>query len=352
MPTTPTVLDLAKMALMSPSQRHAINRQIDNNRRALHGSSMNYEGVTDQDMLARLRDSQEVHHVRHPEPDILRRSIDLDTKMRDAGTAPDYPGYTKNAIYKMYKEDLIPKWRDGLLTAEQMNQPTELHIRQFLRHQNQRKRFGLAARTAHRIFAPDDEDFSLELLRPETPRRVDPTAFFANYDEMTWANEQEHALANRDLDPETYMAFLTLKAQGVNTPRLIQRTLGISQALYEVCLQRLKDEAAQVALEDGEEEPLVEYDAPQPAVAHTAVAVAEDCVLTGSQLVIVEKHGKTVLELLASSDDATLTRAAVGDKTGLKGIPLNALLSGLVKMGQLKKEAAGHFTWADEPSQE
>ena len=83
MPKVPTMQELAKLALLNPSQREKLETEIESLERGLRGFSMEGEGGEQMPMFSDPR-------FPIPDPAILRESLRRNQQTLVKGTAPDY----------------------------------------------------------------------------------------------------------------------------------------------------------------------------------------------------------------------------------------------------------------------
>ena len=240
MATVPTVAELADMHLMNPTQRESIQGEIRNAEAGLRGFSM-----LGNDQVALAMDA------RFPQPDTagLRESIKRDSETLQRGTAPEYNGYQKNKIFETVKT-LSEDIREGMPSHDQMEKATYENVELHMRWEEMKQRKVEAWRAGMRILDPDHEHLSAEILRPDRPTPMNYKAYLAGYEQARWTQEHELEAEMEELDDETYLEFLKLKAQGISTAKLIQRKIGLSQARYEACMARLEN--AKTEMDEGE----------------------------------------------------------------------------------------------------
>lgn len=236
---TPTVADLATMALLNPMQREMITREAESLDRVLHGKGSMHGGVTEGMSLFEAGSKEVNPHI--VEPTILRDMHTRNMKTLHDGSAADYSPQQKNQLWQLAKQ-LREKIRRGMPSYEQLERPTQENMDVFRIHQDRTIQAQLALRNIHRILDHHDETVVLETLRPTMPSHVDWEEYYGNFDKIFFSESQELAYQIQTLDDDTYLGFLRLKAQGVTTAKLIIRELNLSQACYEACMHRLAEE--------------------------------------------------------------------------------------------------------------
>lgn len=283
---TLSMQELARMALLSPRQRELVSNDIAHIESALYGRSMHSQAeVLGGPMLA-----GSLAPVPVPEPELLREHLRHDQDTLARGTAPELTGFQKDRLWKLVKRE-VEAYREGLLADSQMQQATAANVEQFMRHEDANRERALAIKNAMAILDPSNEALSLEVWRPADPVRVDWKSYFTRFDAIQWTNDTEREIAERELDDETYTAYLKLRAAGITTQKLIERKLGISQATFEACEARLKAESLEMLQGDTDEDDAIEDEmgaGKDKAMLRRERAKEE----------IVEKHGDAVLQFL------------------------------------------------------
>lgn len=236
----PTTADLAKLHLLNPVQRETLEQEIRSAERALHGMSMDGENVP---LTPDPR-------FPHPDPAIQRVALERDKETLRIGTAPEYSGYEKNKIYQQAKQ-LMEEVREGMPSHDQMERATYENVELHMRWEERNVHKIPALKAALRILDPE-RDISIEMFRPDKPAPTNYKAYLEGFDLATWTAEQELQAELEGLDDQTYLEFLKMKALGIETPKLIQRKMGISLSTYEACVLRLEN--AKALMTDEEEE--------------------------------------------------------------------------------------------------
>lgn len=300
-PSDKLVQTVTQANLMSMRQEEIVRRDIKVLERALHGQPMPYYGgdpiagqyVPDvggphQGTVLVMRD-QPV-----PDREDLEKTLGNCHQTLRQGTAPELSAGARNRLYALYKEEEA-KYREGMPSYDQMWRATWQNVQLHSRHAEANKRRGKFLQNARRILDPHDEGFHLEELRPEKPMPYQGLTFRAGYDQVQWSDAKELELRAQELDDETYLQFLTLKAQGIETPRLLQRALHIDQAMYEACMARLK--AVDVAVDKRVE------------AEHSSNArAAKEGKLSAQETHILERYGDATLALLEDQGWQSLER--------------------------------------------
>lgn len=233
--------ELARMALLSPRQRELVQTDIDHIEGALYGRSMHDAS----EVLGGTRLAGSLAPIPVPEPELLREHLARDRETLARGTGPELSGLQKDRMWKKVKEE-VAKYREGLLADSQMQQATAANVEQFMRHEETNKERAFGIRNAMMLLDPTNEALSLEVWRPQDPIRVDWKAYFERFDAIQWSDATERTIAERELDEDTYNAYLRLRAAGMKTQKLIERRLNISRAVFEACEARLKAESAEL----------------------------------------------------------------------------------------------------------
>ena len=245
MATVPTMQDLARLALLNPSQREKLETDNASLDRGLKGLSMESADGEQMPMMADPR-------FPIPDPALLRESRRRNQQTLDKGTAPDYTGAQKNGLWAACQE-WIKDYREGLPSSDQMERATWENIQLHMRHEDRNKHRGPAIKNARRVLYPEEEDFALESLRPANPTRTNYLALMEGHDRQVWTDAKDLERAMEALDDSQYAEFLRLRALGIETPKLIQRTAHLSQAQYEACVQRLQAEPRPTLAEEEDE---------------------------------------------------------------------------------------------------
>ena len=234
MPKVPTIQDLAKLSLLNPSQREKLETEIESLERGLKGFSMDGDG----DQMPMFPDP------RFPFPDraVLQESLRRNQQTLAKGTPPDYTTSQKNGLFVDYKR-WVEEYREGMPSSDQMERPTWENVQLHMRHEQRNVERGPAIKAATKVLDTDLEDFSLEALRPSQPSSINYRALMDGMDHQVWTEGQELERALEDLDESQYAEFLKLRAYGIETPKLIQRTAHLSQAQYDACMHRFQAEA-------------------------------------------------------------------------------------------------------------
>ena len=250
-----TIAKLASMALMGPMQVEMVQREMRGIDNALHGQAAGlYEAGRNEDMLAAdmsllVRGERERAEIPVPDAAILRDMHARNKETLQMGTPPPLTQLEKNKLWKMVKE-----WRSviqrGMPSYDQLERPTQENLDVFMRHESATMKHQLAFRNAMRMLDHENETVFLESLRPTTPSHIDWDAYYAGFEKLHFSDEAELRLQIDHLDEDVYLAYLRLRAQGVETPKLIMRTLNLSQTVYEACKVRLETEMAEVQLVD------------------------------------------------------------------------------------------------------
>ena len=236
---TPTVAELATMALLNPAQRETISREAAGLDRVLHGKSSMHGEVAEGMSLFEAGAKERNPHI--VDPQVVRDMHERNVKTLRDGSAPDYSPQQKNQLWHLAKR-LRDEIKPGMPSYEQLERPTQENIDVFRIHEERTIKKQLALRNIHRILDTNDETVVLETLRPTTPSHVNWEEYYGNFDKIFFSDDQELAYQIQTLDDDTYLGFLRLKAQGVTTPKLIIRELNLSQAAYEACMHRLQEE--------------------------------------------------------------------------------------------------------------
>lgn len=246
--------DVAKLNLLNPRQRELVQADIENMERALYGDAMRYTGG---DALAAMyvpmgrgEDGErgdmtpEMNVINRrpsptiPEPEKMRHNLVADQRTLQLGTAPEFSGHRKNLLHKVYKQ-AVEQYKDGLLSHGQMWDANIANIHHHMRHEEANRQRGKFIVNMRKIFEPQEDDFSLDELRPHDPIRINSAAFRRQFDDIQWTEPDEMTRRVGELDNETYYAFLELKAQTQDSS-VIMSKLMIDRATYEACEARLQ----------------------------------------------------------------------------------------------------------------
>lgn len=328
-------------ALMTVRQEEIVKRDIKVLERALHGQPMQYYGgdhVAGQYVPETgLPSSGTVMVVRDqpvPDREDLEKTLKSCHETLKMGTAPTLSTAAMNQLYAAYQE-AVQRYQEGMPSYDQMWRPTWQNVQLHQRHAAANKRRGRFLQNVRRILDPADESFHVEELRPEKPTPYSGLAFRKGYDAVQWSTDKELELRAQELDDATYFQFLTIKAQGITTPRLIQQAMHIDQSLYEACMQRLQQASAeQLPLEEsaGEEEGVVELSA----------AETEACQTYGDAvLALIEEHGSRT-----SGEVATLLLGLTPEvfpgegrqRSGAAGLKARLVLRALMRLGHVTED--------------
>ena len=291
--------------LMTPRQEEIVQRDIKVLERALHGQPMPYYGgdpVAGQYVpeLGGPRQGTVLVMRDQPVPDRedLQKTLNACHETLRLGTAPELSAAAKNQLFARYKVEEA-RYKEGMPSYDQMWRPTWQNVQLHERHAQANKKRGKFLQNARRILEPSNDGFHIEELRPDKPTPYSQIAFGRGYDGVQWSTEKELELRAQELDDATYLQFLTLKAQGITTPRLVQQAMHIDQAMYEACMQRLQ--AARV-----EEGPEADEEAQgAPGEPEDAVALSE------GQTTALQTYGDAVLALLEEQGARTPAEVAV-----------------------------------------
>jgi len=319
--------------LLTPRQQEIVQRSIKTLERALNQQAMPFEGgdAVAARYVPEGTVAREVHPfnvVNVPEPELLRRTLEEAKKTFQRGMAPPLSGAAKNTLYRWYKED-AEMYQEGMPSTDQMWRPTWQNLQQYMAHKAANRARAHRLQTIRRVLDPHDEMFHLEGFRPDKPTPFNLKAFGAGFDQVQWTEEQELQLRMQELDDETYYQFLQLKARGVDTPKLLQRQLGIDQGVYDACMARLA--TVTVALGTAETaEPLA------PTVTAPSSA-GQDA---------LRKYGDAMLEALQAHPQPTMQTVRevlrTLDPQGFRGRAGNFHVSNMARVLVKALKALGH----------
>lgn len=259
----------SQLTLLSPFQREFLQRSVDTNKRALRRQSADFDGATNERIWD---DGDEMA----PDPNDVRSSLARDESMLQKYSPLNQPRkpYDLHKYLQMVR-DLDKVISEGMLSDDQMREPTAHNIDAFLRWQERcingrhpdPKYRGLnlvqARSTLIRMLDPNSDDPNLtspERLRPEKPVRINLQSYYAGYDEIQFQDDEIVDAAMDSLDDDRFQRFCQYKAANWPT-KLIQRELGFDAALYEAALKRLKEIRDLLAQQASNE---AEPDEPEP----------------------------------------------------------------------------------------
>lgn len=300
---TPTVQELSKMSILNPAQREMLSRETSTLDRAINGrASMDGQSPDGMSLFeAGSREGQsfrglEIHAPHLPDANILQEQLVRNRKTLKDNSAPvdkdgsSYSPQQKNQLWRMAKalRDKIKENR-GLLSYDQLERPTIENTDAFRLGEERTINDQLALRNIHRILDPHDETVILETLRPTTAVHVDWESYWGNYEKIFFSEASELDRQIATLDDDTYLGFLKLKAMGVTSPKLIMRELNLTQAAYEACMVRLKEELGARQLLDVGNEADEDHEAPVAALESDD---GEQEVLSKAERAARRLHGK------------------------------------------------------------
>ena len=256
---------VAKLNLLSSQQRSLVQNDIANNERALYGGPMQYTGA---DFAAQSYEpgggslgAETAGFMGRaplpvPEPDIIRRNLEMDRRTLALGSPPEMSGHRRNLLYKLYK-NVVAEYKEGLLSHGQMWDANIANIHHHMRHEEANRNRGQFIRNMRKIFEPEEDDFSLDELRPHDPIRINSAAFRRHFDDIQWSENDEMARQMDELDDLTYFQFLELKAR-TNDSSVIMTKLMIDRQTYEACEARLAASHADLGEADQDAPPAPE----------------------------------------------------------------------------------------------
>lgn len=257
-----TLAALASMALLAPAQAEMVQREMRSVDEALHGRPLSrYEGITAAELdmsaadmtLLRRSESENRAEVQVPDPAVLRDMYQRNQETLRMGTGPALSVHDKNRLWKLAK-DWKETIRRGMPSYEQLERPTQENLDVFMTHEQKTMKHQLAFRNAMRLLDRENETVFIESLRPTTPSHIDWDSYYRGFEKVYFSDEAERQLQVESLDDDVYLAYLRLRAQGVETPKLIMRTLNLSQVVYEACKMRLDDEMREVHVVSDEDD--------------------------------------------------------------------------------------------------
>ena len=331
--------------LGSPGQLELINNDIANLERALSGRPMGYYGgdagaAGHMPEMPMMPTANESYHMPIPEPELLREALRKDILTRNSMVPEEMSGFTKDKLWAWYKEEKA-KYREGLLSEKQMWEATHANIQAHIRHQDHNKQRGKLLMNIHRRLNPGDDTFNLEDLRPSKPIEINSELFRRHHDEIKWTAEKERELRRRDLDDDTYLQFLQLRAANINTPKLIQQKLHIDQGLYEACVDRLVE--AQGRYRGTDEE----TDAPTPIEGAETLPAEPDTTLTELQAKAFDEWGEDANTMLIQAPTTGLFPRDLMEKFSVDQHKARSILNALAKLGRAVRKTDGSYHAAD-----
>ncbi len=331
MPFSADTDTLSRLTIASKEQNDAMRAEIHRLQAAIAGKSM-FEGdplsspVTGEANYAPA--ALDGVSVELPDPEELRYSLEADQASYAANQPPELTPSEKNKVFQYYKE-MMPKFQEGLLSHGQLRDANSGNVEQYMRHQEQMGRVGVALGQTVRILDPD-APFSLDSFRPTQPNYRNMREWYNQFDNIKWASEQEVEQQKRSLDDETYMPFLVLYAKGVDSS-VIKRKLSMSATLYEACVSRFKDESDALAGEPDEAPAPAEFDTPSPRIQDDKDAAEQMAQLTKLELDVFSRHASKAAPLIRGKDPIQV--ADVRREVGISQRDSSALLRSLVKHG-------------------
>jgi len=344
----PTEDNLSRMSLLSPEQEIMVDSQIKVLDRAISMSrgQDGYQGTA-------LMDRND--EVPLPDPEQLEASRDRDMQTKEMGTPPNLSPHQKNQVFR-WIEDNEKIVRGGMLSMDQMRDDGNLtYVSQCVRHHEENGRKIKGLENAYRILDPDFR-YSLEAMRPTTANHVDWQRLRENYAHVQWTDDREVEIRMQDLDPETYAAFLELKAAGVESDVLIMRKIGTDRTGLEACELRRSSAMASLQKELDAEASIPDADDP---VADFMVDDDEPLSLTivaddvPDDAKLVEQVAKELTQFERESIDAHMaasmqfidegdaTTATLRETLGVKDNVAQAVVRALQKIGAVEKQSDG-----------
>lgn len=238
--------EVAGLNLLNPRQRELVETDIENLERALYGKAMRYgggdptaQGYQPGDDLLEAEEHGFMGRTppQVPEPALMEHNLRADRQMLRLGSAPEFSGHRKNLLYTMYKQ-AVKDYQEGLLSHGQMWDANIGNIHHHIRHEDANRARGKFIANMRKIFEPEEDDFSLDELRPHDPIRINSAAFRKHFENIQWTDEDELQRQVSELDNETYYQFLELRAQTQDSG-VIMTKLVIDRATYDACEARL-----------------------------------------------------------------------------------------------------------------
>lgn len=331
MPFSADTDTLSRLTIASKEQNDAMRAEIHRLQAAIAGKSM-FEG----DPLASPHTGEANYapaaldgvSVELPDPEELRYSLEADQASYAANQPPDLSSGEKNKVFQYYK-DMMPKFQEGLLSHGQLRDANSGNVEQYMRHQEQMGRVGVALNQAVRILDPE-APFSLDSFRPTQPNYRNMREWYNQFDNIKWASEQEIEQQKRSLDDDTYMPFLVLYAKGTDSS-VIKRKLSMSATLYEACVSRFEEESESLAGDVEETSTPPDFDTPSPRIQDDADAAEQMSQLTKLEREVFNRHGSRAAPLIHRKTPIQV--ADVRKEIGISQRDSSALLRSLVKHG-------------------
>lgn len=292
----PSIQQLASLALVSPAQQDMLAHEIRgldqaiNGKRSMHDPLAPFQDGDPIDMSLFDRGARETPDVPVPDINVLRDQLARNKDTLTRGLPPEFSPQQKNQLWQLAKE-LREQVRHGMPSSEQLERPTQENLDVFMRHQERTMAKQLALRNIIRILDPRDETVVLESLRPVEPSRINWQEYYGRFDDIYMSSQADLERELTALDEETYQKYLTLRLKGIETPKLLMRTLNLSQGVFEACKLRLERELAAFDLED---------EAPVPTRRST----------NGTQEAYTPTEAKRVLSYARRHPDAALKDVA------------------------------------------
>ena len=270
--------EVAGLNLLNPRQRELVETDIENLERALYGKAMRYGGGDptaqsyqpgDEMIAAEEHGFMGRTPPQVPEPALIEHNLRADRQMLHLGSAPAFSGHRKNLLYTMYKQ-AVKDYQEGLLSHGQMWDANVANIHHHIRHEDANRARGKFIANMRKIFEPEEDDFSLDELRPHDPIRINSAAFRKHFENIQWTDKDELQRQVSELDNETYVQFLELRARTQDSG-VIMTKLVIDRATYDACEARLA--TSHTALGEAEQEtpPAPETEATVPMTHLEAV---------------------------------------------------------------------------------
>lgn len=305
-----TLNALADMPLLSPGQIEKIEDEIAQSERALRGLSM-HEGEEAMPMAL---------DPRYPvaDPEIQRGSIRRDRETLAKGSPPELTPRQQNILYGYVK-----KWaeeiREGMPSHDQMQRDTWEHIALHTAHESRNLRKELAWMRGLRTLDRGREDITIEILRPATAAPVNYQNYLKGIELVEWTEDQDLERELEELTDDTYHAFLTYHAVAPSSPKLVMQRAGLTQAQYEACKRRWRDEVADLALADAADASPPAPEEVAPATPDPAPVPAESDELLTLPPITAEDVARacTYFDELAATGDTITNWGKVGMKLNM-----------------------------------
>lgn len=326
-----TTDNLSKLTIASQEQIEGLNREIDRSRAALRAyQSGAFSDAASGNTAPSYVNGETVGNVDVEE---VSRSLKTDEDCLAKNSPPDLSPSDKNGVYQYYKA-ASKEFAEGLLSHGQMRDASAANLQQYQEHQRRYGRMSVALRNAIRILDPS-EPFGVESMRPIQPNYRNMAAWYDQFDQIAWGDQQEVEQLERNLDDDLFMRFMVLVSKGVDSS-VIRTKLGMGMSLFQACQQRLARDAHYLENEMGGGDESLQHIAFDQSIQAQAPPPAPKP--------LTELEAMAVADHMAAAGDLLFPTGAfsIADARQALDIPdkeARALLRGLVKEGVVRFDA-------------